>query len=106
MKNFYYIAERSEAGAADYLERKRQTVLETIKPICEAFGITDYDYIVKPLGQRETLVVEGVKIGCSDNSIGATVAELINYIWIKCGCIDRVYYYRKYVENTLTRHWL
>ena len=39
MKNFYLIHETKD-------KTKRETILEAIKPICEVFGITDYDYIL------------------------------------------------------------
>ena len=70
MKDFYKEYETKD---------KKKKVLEVIKPICEVFGITDYDYILTE--QKERLVVEGQEIGCMGNSIGATVMELINYIW-------------------------
>ena len=38
-----------------YLQEKRAEVLKKIKPICEAFGIEDYDYIVSDKGQTEIL---------------------------------------------------
>ena len=69
MKDFYRISEA---------EDKRQTVLDTIKPICDAFGIKDYDYIITK--EKERLIVEDVEIECRDNSIGVTVMKLINYI--------------------------
>lgn len=31
----------------EYLQKKRLQVLEEIKPICDAFNIKDYDYIVQ-----------------------------------------------------------
>ena len=83
MKDFYSVMEKGEVGAADYYEKKRETVLETIKPICEAFGITDYDYKIKDVGRTykaETLIVEGEQLACSANSIAATVRTLVNYI--------------------------
>ena len=43
-----------------YLQEKRAEVLKKIKPICEAFGIEDYDYIVSDKGQTEILRI-GVK---------------------------------------------
>lgn len=72
MKNFYLEHEKNHS-------LKRQKILEVIKPICDAFEITDYDYILTE--EKERLVVEGQEIGCSSNSIGAVVNELINYIW-------------------------
>lgn len=104
MKNFYYVNEKGSTRAADYYEQKRQTVLETIKPICEVFEITDYDYIIND--KQERLVVEGQAIGCACNSIGATVRELINYIWLQSGCIDKVHYFKQSVVNELKEHWL
>lgn len=79
MKDFYNVREGKD---------KRQTVLETIKPICDVFGITDYDYIIDKEHTRmydETLVVEGFEINCSWDSIGAVVSELVAYIHKKMG---------------------
>ncbi len=78
MKDFYSVMEKGEVGAADYYEKKRETVLETIAPICEAFGITEYDY--KIVGQLEVLWVEGTGIDCTRNSIAATVKSLVHHI--------------------------
>ena len=107
MKNFEYISEPYTPGMDnnEYLQGKRNTVLETIKPLCEAFGITEYDYVVSD--GREYLEVEGTKIGCSMNSISATVRQLVNYIWVKT-----VYPYiylegdEEKIYNTLTRYWM
>ena len=81
MKDFYNEVEpyNFEMTAREYYEGKRNKVLATIKPICNAFEIKDYDYICNL--HKEKLVVEGEKIDCSGNSIGAIVTELINYIW-------------------------
>lgn len=72
MKNFYLEHETKD-------KTKRERVLEVIKPICDVFEITDYDYILTE--EKERLVVEGQEIGCRCNSIGAIIDELINYIW-------------------------
>ena len=108
MINFERIVEK--AGTEDvaaYYASKRETVLETIKPICEAFGIKDYDYVVNlGPGQKETLIVEGQKIGCSCNSIGATVRELITYIFIESGGMDKIYHFKPAVRNELTEYWI
>ena len=65
-----------------YLQEKRAEVLKKIKPICEAFGIEDYDYIVSDKGQTETLRIGTTKIGCSCNSIFAVKQELVGYLFI------------------------
>lgn len=105
MKDFFRIVEKYEADEADYYKKKRETVLETIKPICEAFGITDYDYIIDIPNGKERLVIEGQIIGCAYNSIGSTVRELIIYIFIKSGAIDRIDYFKHSVINRLETNW-
>ena len=90
MKYFDAITEGSSSlDNKEYYANKRKTVLETIKPICDAFGIKNYDYYIelddRDIPVRERLIVEGQAIGCLCNSIGATVRELIGYIWIKSG---------------------
>ena len=95
MKDFYRISQG---------EDKRQTVLDTIKPICETFNITDYDYILTK--EKERLVIEGQEIGCRGNSIGATVMELINYIWIETVAENRLTPFHKQTLNSLKRYWI
>ena len=79
MKDFYRVMEKGEVGASDY-EKKRETVLETIKPICEVFEITDYDYVIVNDGQSEFIWIEGTEIDCTANSIAATVRTLVKFI--------------------------
>lgn len=106
MKDFYYVRERGTGMESEevYYENKRQTILETIEPICEAFGIKEYDYIAKKGSER--LIVEGQAIGCTSNSIGAVVRELIIYIFITSEAIERVSHFQSAVINDLKRHWL
>ena len=80
MKDFYSVREKGEVGAADYYEKKRETVLETVKPICEAFGITDYDYLISHNGILEYLAVEGTYLNCTRNSIVGIVKTLLYHI--------------------------
>jgi len=89
-----------------YLQQKRQCVLETIEPICKAFDIKDYDYVVDEQG-RERLVVEGQAIGCSHNSIMATVDELIGYIFVNHYAEHRsLGAFEKQTLNAIKRYWL
>lgn len=64
------------------LNKKRNEVLEAIAPICAAFKIDDYDYIVSEAGQHETLRIYDTRIGCSCNSIDAVIDEFIGYLFV------------------------
>jgi len=89
------------------LEQKRLEVLKEIKPICEAFDIRDYDYIVSPTGQKEILRVYDTKIGCSSNSILAVRNELIGLIFIKEWCRYRsLGAFGTQTKNVIKRYWL
>lgn len=104
MKDFYRIHEPiSDGDRNNYDEQKRITVLKTIKPICEAFEIKDYDYIINK--DKEVLVIEGQEIGCRSNSIGATVYELINYIWCETYGEDRCFCFKPQVLKALKHYW-
>lgn len=86
----------------DYLEKKRIRVLETIKPICEAFNITKYDYTLD-----ELLIIEDTQIGCMSNSICAIVDELIGYIFVNIYCGHRCLgAFEKQTLNVIKRYWI
>lgn len=90
-----------------HLNDKRIEVLKTIAPICEAFNIKDYDYIVKESGQRETLRIGDVKIGCTFNSISAVVDELIGYIFITRWCKNRwLGSFSTQTKNIIRQYWI
>lgn len=89
----------------EYLEEKRIEVLEKIKPICEAFKITDYDYHVEKGIER--LRINETYIGCSCNSIDAVIDELIAYIFVKRFCRNRsLGAFEKQTLNVIKRYWL
>lgn len=89
------------------LQKKRLDVLKAIKPICEAFNITDYDYIVKETGQTETLRIHDTRIGCSCNSNEAVVMELIGWIFVKIYCRNRhIGAFKKQTLNVIKQYWL
>lgn len=91
-------------GRDEYLHRKRKEVLQEIKPICEIFGIHDYDYIID--GRVETLRIYDVHIGCSLNSISAVVDELIGYIFIARWCKNRsLGAFSTQTKNVIKRYW-
>ena len=88
------------------LEKKRIEVLKEIKPICEAFNL-EYDYIVSTEGQTETLVLNGQKIGCSCNSISATINEIIGYLFAKIYCrTNWIGPFRTQTLNVIKQYWL
>lgn len=72
----------------EYLNKKQIEVLKVIKPICNAFGIKNYDYIIETdiietESYIEVLKLNNTYIDCSGNSIDAIINELISYIVIK-----------------------
>lgn len=103
MKDFYGIRENCK-DKTQYKENKRQLILDTIKPICEVFDIVSYDYICQDY--YEKLIIDGQQIGCTGNSIGAVVTELINYIWINIVAENKdIGAFKKQTLNTLKRYW-
>lgn len=89
------------------LEEKRTEVLKAIKPICEAFNIKNYDYVIQETGQIETLVINGQKIGCSCNSIEAVINEVIGYIFVKIYCSNNyIGAFRTQTLNVIKQYWL
>lgn len=96
-----------EKEVNQFLEQKRIEVLNAIKPIMEAFNITDYDYVIKTEGQRETLIIEEQKIGCSANSISATINEVIGYLFVKIYAKDRyIGRYRTQTLKAIKEYWI
>lgn len=106
MKNFYKINESDFYNTQDdtaYFKGKREAVLNTIKPICEAFEITDYDYILNE--KQERLVIEGTQISCVCNSIGATVRELIAYLFVVYAS-DKLWAFKAQTIKRLKEYWI
>ena len=91
----------------EYLQEKRIEALEAIKPICEVFGIKEYDYLISETGQRETLVLNGQKIGCTADSIDSIIDEVIGYIFIRRYCRNRsIGAFSTQTKNVIRRYWI
>lgn len=90
-----------------YLEMKRLKALEKIKPICEAFAITDYDYEINDDVYTEVLILNNTKINCSMNSISAIIDEIIGYLFINYYCENRsLGAFETQVKNRITYSWM
>ncbi len=89
-----------------YLNQKRVIILDTIKPICEAYGITNYDYEIKETGQSEILVINGTRIGCSSNSINAVIQELTGYIFLMKWRDRYLGAFETQTCNVIRRYWI
>lgn len=88
----------------EYLIDKRLEVLAKIKPICEAFGITDYDYEIED--NRERLRIYDTRIGCSSNSISAIIDELVGYMFV-CRFRERsLGAFKKQTFNKIKAYWI
>ena len=91
----------------EQLIKKRAEILLEIKPIMKAFNIDDYDYIIKESGQRETLRIYDTEIGCSCNSIGAVIDEIIGWLFVKSFCKNRsIGAFRTQTLNSVKRYWI
>ena len=91
----------------EYLKEKRIKVLKAIKPICDAFEISDYDYIIKESGQTETLRIHGVKIGYSCNSVDDVKDELIGFIFLQTFAKNRsLGAFDTQTRNVIKRYWI
>ncbi len=91
----------------EYLKQKRLEVLNAIKPICEAFNITDYDYEINDDMYTEVLRLNNTKINCSINSISAIIDEVIGYLFINYYCENRsLGAFETQVKNRITRTWM
>lgn len=85
---------------------KRETILTALAPICEVFGIVDYDYLIDATG-KELLKLNDTYIGCSGNSISAVIDELIGYIFITRYCNNRsLGAFDKQTKNVIKRYWV
>jgi hypothetical protein len=93
-------------GNTEYLEEKRLEVLKEIKPICDAFGIKDYEYEVSDKGQREILLIEGTKIGCSCNSVYAVKQELIGWIFLAMWRQRSLGAFENQTKKIIKQYWL
>ena len=89
------------------MSNKRDEVLQAITPICNVFGIKDFDYIVDADKQIERLKLNNTLIGCSDNSVSAVVDELIGYIFVMRYCRDRwIGAFRVQTLNVIKQYWI
>lgn len=90
-----------------YLIAKRDEILAEIKPICEAFNINDYDYIIDVETGKEQLRLYETLIGCASNSISAVVDELIGYIFIKIWCGNHsLGAFSTQCKNVIRQYWV
>lgn len=91
----------------DFLSEKRKEVLKEIKPYCEVFGITDYDYFVNKKTGGEVLKLNNTYIGCTANSIMAVIDELIGYVFVMRYCRNRqIGAFRTQTLNNIKCWWI
>ena len=91
----------------NYLIDKRKEILEEIKPYCELFGITNYDYFVNTNTGGEVLNLNNTYIGCTGNSTLAVIDEFIGYIIITRYCKNRsLGAFRTQTMNEIRSFWI
>ena len=92
-----------EKNIDEYLIKKRKKVLKKIKPICEAFNIKEYDYLIND--NKEFLAIYETKIGCSGNSVNAIVQELVGYLFIKHWHKRSLGHFDTQTRNVIKEYW-
>ena len=86
---------------------KRTEVLTAIMPICEAFGIKDFDYIVESENHIEQLKLNNTFIGCASNSVSAVINEIIGYLFVTRFCKNRsIGAFRTQTLNAVREYWM
>lgn len=91
----------------NYLEEKRLKVLEEIKPICDIFGLNDYDYLIDIDKGEETLRINDTYIGCTSDNILAIKNELIGYIFINIYCKSiNLGPFEPHIKKQIKRNWI
>lgn len=88
------------------LKEKRDIILKSIKPICEAYGIK-CDYIIENDPKNEILILDNQNINCTSNSIEAVADEVVGYIFVN------IYSKRHYIGpykietlNAIQKYWV
>jgi len=86
---------------------RKAEVMEAITPICEAFGIRDFDYIVVSENHIERLKLNNTLIGCACNSVSAIIDEIIGYLFVTRFCKNRsVGAFETQTLNVVKRYWI
>lgn len=90
-----------------YLTEKREEILTQIKPMCEVFGIKEYDYVINLKTGRERLKLNDTFIGCASNSVSAVIDELIGYIFITRWCRNHsLGTFSTQTKNVIRQYWV
>lgn len=85
-------------------EAIRKYVLEFIKPICEAFEITDYDYVYSIARKVRALRLNDTYILLDIGGFNNIVDKILEYIIVERDV--RLTYYYKSMINGLKSYWL
>lgn len=107
LPNKQELVRRAQVKYDKYLQKKHAEVLSEIDPICKAFGLDDVEYIIDPDNGTQTLRIGSTKIGCTGNSVSATVDELIAYIFVNRYCKNRdLGAFHRQTINHIKRYWI
>ncbi|CAM4124724.1 hypothetical protein [Treponema peruense] len=88
------------------LQEKREHVIKFLEPKMKAFGIDDWDYIVKDNLQRETLRIGNIFIATSMNSDSAIEKELIGYLFVAVWLHGRSLPFKTQTTNRICQYWI
>jgi phosphatidylglycerophosphatase A len=86
---------------------KRTEMLTAITPICEVFGIKDFDYIIESENHIERLKLNNTLIGCASDSVSAVIDEIIGYLFVTRFCKNRsIGAFRTQTLNRVREYWI
>lgn len=94
----------------EYLLKKRDEVIETIKPKLNAWGIKDKNYDYEIIENQngyynEVLRIYDTKIGCDCNSVFAVEMEVLKYLIVVSFCRHCGFQFSKQLKNFCMRYW-
>ncbi|AMC94239.1 hypothetical protein AOC36_09660 [Erysipelothrix larvae] len=86
----------------EYYEKKRNEVIERLKPIGDQIGIK-VDYVIDFENNREYLTCNGQNICTNSTSLYGIENEFWGYVFLNK--YERYHSFRKHQENVIKRYW-
>jgi len=76
-----HIKPEKEQTYEEFLANKRKKVINYLSSLYKPFELQKFDYVID--GNKETLVIDDVKISCQGNSMYAIKEEILGYLIVR-----------------------